>query len=661
MLQKHTLLFGFCVAVVTTTVSTSAQAQTIDYGSLQSLFGEPVTTSATGQPQRVSDAPATMQIITADDIRRSGGTTIPEIIGLRSNLSVWQWTRSTADVNVRGNNQALSPQLLVLVNGREVYSDAYGNTNWQTIPVQLNEIRQIEIVEGPNSALFGFNAVSGVINIITYNPLYDNVSNASVRVGTNNYQEGSYVQSVKVNDKVGIRVSAGGTQMNEFDDAQAGTSSFYDPRKYEISLDSVAQLTTDSQLRIEATKTYAKTTEYPFIYAPYNTKYDTNSAKGTYIINTDLGIVQASAYRNWQSLNSVGATSVGFKNDVTVAQLEDLFKIGSDHLFRVQTEYRHNTLHGSLLSDGAEISYDVYAASGMWNWKIRSDLAWTNAARVDNLQLERSGPILANPVVPNNDAFDQSLTELSYNSGLVWNATNQDTFRLMTGRGIQAPSLLDFGLDLPSGPVIAEGNPNLKAGIVTNYEIGYDRKIKEIGGGFRSNIFYQRTTDIKGPGALLTGFVSQTGDIGSSDSVGLELGLHGAPAEHWTWDTQYTLQQANDDLTVNQGGIISVPYNGADATPLHTVTAHVGYTNGAWETDAYAKYVSSYEVLQAAGFLYTPVNAGDNIGLAGRIGYKITPHLTAALSGQQLNHTDVRMTSGPGVERQAFLTLTASF
>lgn len=650
--------------VVVTGLCLPAQAQTIDYGSLEMLFGESVTTSATGQPQRASDIPVRMDIITADDIRRSGAVDIPGVLRTRSGMSVWNWTRTAADANIRGYNQSFSARLLVLVNGRQVYSDAYGNTIWQNIPVQLEEIRQIEIVKGPNSALFGFNAVSGVVNIITYNPLYDDVSSAGVRVGTDAYRQGHVVHTQKFGDKVAFRVSGGSIHADDFSEP-AGVTPFHDPANHEMSLDGVVQLTEDSQLRLEATKTQARGSEYPVIYSPFNVKYDTNSAKAAYTANTSIGIVQANIYSNWLEVNSIGTLDARIKNNVTVAQLEDLFKVGNNHTIRLQTEYRHNEMTTNLMSDGAEISYDVYAAGGMWNWQMRNDLAWTNALRVDHMRIERSGPLLANAVIASNDGFEQNLTELSYNSGLVWSATEKDTFRLMTARGVQVPSLLDLGLDFPFGPVTSLGNPNLDAGIVTNYEIGYDRQIEAINGLFRGSVFYQKTTDIKGIQGLLTGAVSQPDSIGDSSAVGLELGLEGAFDSHWSWDTNYTVQKANDNLTVNSGGgtgaTVAIPYNGEEATPTHTVNAHLGYTNGKWEADAYAQYVSHYDVLLSNGITYDPVEAGGYVSLAGRLGYKLTDKVTVALSGQELNHSDVRETSGPEKERQVFLSLTASF
>lgn len=101
-------------------------AQPMDYGALESLFGEAVTTSVTGSPQRAGDVPASMIIITAEDIRRSGARDIPGVLRHVPGVDVLQWTNDQADVAVRGHNQAQSPRLLVLVDGRQVYADHYG-------------------------------------------------------------------------------------------------------------------------------------------------------------------------------------------------------------------------------------------------------------------------------------------------------------------------------------------------------------------------------------------------------------------------------------------------------------------------------------------------------------------------------------------------------
>ena len=234
-----------------------APAQTVDYGALEKLFAEPVTTSATGSPQRVSDVPANMEIITADDIRRSGAIDIPGVLSHVADIDVLQWTAGDADVSVQGYNQPYSSRLLVLIDGRQVYADYYGLTPWSALPIQLDAIRQIEIVRGPASALFGFNAVGGVINIITSSPLYDDVNSVSVGVGTRGFAQGSAVSTYKFNDRAGIRIEAGGRSNDEFPiPPRVGFDRRSDDRG-SIDLNGLFQLADEVQFGLEASHTRA--------------------------------------------------------------------------------------------------------------------------------------------------------------------------------------------------------------------------------------------------------------------------------------------------------------------------------------------------------------------------------------------------------------------
>ena len=203
-------------------VPQSAFAQTVDYGALEQLFGQAATTSATGSREHESDVPVNMQIVTA---RRSGAQDIPSVLKHVLSVDVMQWNSDNADVGIRGYDQSFSPRVLVLIDGRQVYADHYGYTPWQALPVELAAIRQIEVIKGPNAALFGFNAVNGVINIITYNPLYDDVNIASVTGGTQGMGQVSAVKTFKFAGG-GVRLSAGGRIDNDFSTvipASAGT------------------------------------------------------------------------------------------------------------------------------------------------------------------------------------------------------------------------------------------------------------------------------------------------------------------------------------------------------------------------------------------------------------------------------------------------------
>jgi outer membrane receptor for ferrienterochelin and colicins len=194
-----------------------AHAQSVNYSDLEDMFGEPVTTSVTGKPQRASEAPAALVIITRDDIRRSPASDIPGLIQAYAGIDVVRWTGGQADISIRGGVQPYNPRLLVLVNGRQAYLDHYGMTNWAGLGVQLDEIQQIEVVKGPNSALFGFNAVSGVINIITINPLQTQQLVATAEVGTEGYRRVSQSAAIKLNEGLGLRLSGGYGKSGELD------------------------------------------------------------------------------------------------------------------------------------------------------------------------------------------------------------------------------------------------------------------------------------------------------------------------------------------------------------------------------------------------------------------------------------------------------------
>src|SRR3984957_13782794 len=233
----------------------AARGQSVDYSALELLFAEPVTTSATGSPQRASEVPADMEIITADDIRRSGARDVPGILRHIADVDMLQWGTDDSDVSVRGYDQAYSQRLLVLINGRQVYADYYSFTPWSTLPVELGDIRQIEVVKGPSSALFGLNAVGGVINIITYNPLYDEKDSAVATAGTQDLAQGSAITTFKLDDRAAVRISAGARSDLDFSTPiplNEGPEDRSHNDRTAIDLDGVIRVTDTVQLRLEA-------------------------------------------------------------------------------------------------------------------------------------------------------------------------------------------------------------------------------------------------------------------------------------------------------------------------------------------------------------------------------------------------------------------------
>ncbi len=133
---------------------------------LQQLMNVEVT-SVSKQPQRLLRAPAAIEVITSEDIRRSGATTLPEALRLADNLEVAQVNAHDWAISARGFNTNLADKLLVLIDGRPVYTPLYGGVLWNVQDYPLADIDRIEVISGPGGALWGANAVNGVINIIT--------------------------------------------------------------------------------------------------------------------------------------------------------------------------------------------------------------------------------------------------------------------------------------------------------------------------------------------------------------------------------------------------------------------------------------------------------------------------------------------------------------
>ncbi|RYF37529.1 MAG: TonB-dependent receptor, partial [Comamonadaceae bacterium] len=134
--------------------------------SLEQLSDLPVT-SVSGRPEGLRSAPASVFVISGEDIRRSGATSLPEALRLAPNLQVARMSSGQYAISARGFNNAIANKLLVLVDGRTIYSTLFSGVFWDFHDLMLEDVERIEVVSGPGGTLWGANAVNGVINVIT--------------------------------------------------------------------------------------------------------------------------------------------------------------------------------------------------------------------------------------------------------------------------------------------------------------------------------------------------------------------------------------------------------------------------------------------------------------------------------------------------------------
>ncbi len=133
---------------------------------LEELLNVEVTMTAR-RPELLFSAPSAVQVISEEDIRRSGATSLPEALRLASNLQVAQVDSRQWAISARGFNNTLANKLLVMIDGRSIYTPLFAGVFWDVQDTLLDDIERIEVVSGPGATLWGANAVNGVINIIT--------------------------------------------------------------------------------------------------------------------------------------------------------------------------------------------------------------------------------------------------------------------------------------------------------------------------------------------------------------------------------------------------------------------------------------------------------------------------------------------------------------
>ncbi|OGB23674.1 MAG: hypothetical protein A3I66_24410 [Burkholderiales bacterium RIFCSPLOWO2_02_FULL_57_36] len=126
-----------------------------------------VVTSVSRRQERLADAAASIFVISHEDIRRSGATSLPEALRLAPNLQVARIDSHQYAITARGFNSSTANKLLVLIDGRTVYTPLFSGVFWDAQQVMLEDVERIEVISGPGGTLWGANAVNGVINVIT--------------------------------------------------------------------------------------------------------------------------------------------------------------------------------------------------------------------------------------------------------------------------------------------------------------------------------------------------------------------------------------------------------------------------------------------------------------------------------------------------------------
>ncbi len=418
------------------------------------LFEEETrSVSRYGQP--LLEAPATVSILTADDIRLSGATNIPEVLRRVVGVDVMEMSAAQPDVSIRGFNRALSNKVLVLVDGRAVYQDILATPLWAAIPVTLEEIERIEVVRGPASAVYGANAFNGVVNIITRAP-GQGKDLVHFEAGSPDHARGVAIVSGR-HGNTSARMSAGYHQTGRWS-AEAPVVDggphipYFEDQAKSLGI-VIANARLDHRIADDANISlsggYSGGTSEFYVFGRLGDyALDLDSAYG----RADIGVgrVHVRTYVNtlnaetgpWTSL--AGARSLDtFVNSLTVDGesefIEEIEGNNVEHHIVAGAGYRFKSIEWGYLLDGGgpihENHYRVYVQEEAALGAV-TDGGWRPFRLVASLRYDKH-PNVSNP-----------LQTLSPRGAAVWRVADGRSFRLSGGTAFRAPSLMESYLEL---------------------------------------------------------------------------------------------------------------------------------------------------------------------------------------------------------------------
>lgn len=431
--------------------------------SLQQLSDIEIT-SAAKKPQKLSMTASSIYILNQEDIKRSGATTIADALRLVPGVQVAKLDANKWAISIRGFNDIFSNKLLVLMDGRTVYSPFFGGAYWDTVDTILEDIDRIEVVRGPGGTLWGANAVNGVINIITKNTQQNKGLLVSALVGNEERGQISVRYGGDINDTTHYRIFAKGFEKDEakqgVDDWRMGRLGF----KINSDPDQNNQLTLQGEVYTgeEGEKAISRISTPPF---------------GTFASTTDV-----------------------FGGHILFKWQKDL---GNDSDFILQTYYDRTERDHFYIKDKRDtIDIDFqHRLQAIWQQEIIWGIGFryiddqTDAGTVMSYSpAERSDHIvsafLQNEISLIEDKLILTIgSKIEHNSytgfeyqpsaRLLWKAFDNHSFWGSVSRAIKLPSRMEQDVILqrtilePDLAVIVFGNPDMKAEELLAYEIGY--------------------------------------------------------------------------------------------------------------------------------------------------------------------------------------------
>ena len=243
--------------------------------SVEDLLNVEVISTAK-KAKSLNDSPAAIFVITGDDIKRIGATSIPEALRLAPGLDVARINANKWAVTARGFNGRFANKLLVMIDGRSLYTRSFAGVYWENQDVMLEDVERIEVIRGPGATLWGANAVNGVINIITKHSEDTQGGLLSAGGGTEEQGFGTFRYGWKFNSNTTARAYFQGFNRDEFH-STSGENAGDNWNKIQGGFRMDSQLSLQDALTIQGdafqSKIHQATTEFQ-VTPPYRRDFD---------------------------------------------------------------------------------------------------------------------------------------------------------------------------------------------------------------------------------------------------------------------------------------------------------------------------------------------------------------------------------------------------
>ncbi|MCK5830543.1 MAG: TonB-dependent receptor [Methylococcales bacterium] len=508
--------------------------------------------SVAKKAKSLNDSPAAIFVISHDDIKRIGATSIPEALRLAPGIDVARIDANKWAVSARGFNGRFANKLLVLIDGRNTYTHAFSGVYWENLDVMLEDVERIEIIRGPGATLWGANAVNGVINVITKNSADTQGGLLVAGGGTEMQGFGAFRYGTKLNSDTTARAYIKGFKWGE-NSNQAGDDAGDDWEKVQGGFRIDSQLTIQDSLTVQGDAYSSDINQrgsFPIIEAPYQNIVDENidSFGGNLLMRYQHTFSSTSDYSLQVFYDFYDRDEILFQESRNVIDIDFQYRIGllewNDMVWGLGYRYNHD-------------DFGIINTSTL-NSESRNDQLFSAFVQDEITLIDDTLWLTIGSKFEHND---YSGFEVQPTARLMWAPHQQHRFWGAVSRSVRTPSRLEHDMSMlqvvrpaqpPATPVVAIVSQNkntFNSEEVISYELGYRTTfINNVSIDFTA--FYNHYHELRyyelGAPEFKGTYVELPANISNqlkSHTYGFEIATVWQMLDWWRWDANYSLLQ----------------------------------------------------------------------------------------------------------------------